>query len=119
MKRLSKYQRLNRKIDLWTRFFLFAFLFLCGGVLNLSTVMRNEGRMPVYNPHFYFESSSHFAYYDRADVNMWWATDIINWGVGIVSIGDVIVFFSFVGVMIIQFQMLKFKRDERRQKWTD
>jgi hypothetical protein len=110
----NNYKILNRKIDLWARFFLFAFLFLCGGILNLAVVQRNGGRMPVYNPSFYFQSNTHFAYYDRADVNFWIATDIIDVKFCIISIGDIIVLCSFLGMIIVNIQMYKFRREKTK-----
>ena len=71
--------------------------------MNFLAIVKNgeqPGKMPVdYNRiHYNYVNEDYFTFYDKDDIDYWYFSDIIPMGsLGIASLGDVLMFLSFIG----------------------
>jgi hypothetical protein len=77
-------------------------LFLGVG-MNQSVKSLNGGKMPVYT-NFKLNSPNHFAFTDKSQVNAYFLTDKIYFGIGnltVYSLGDVFIYLGGYGFLLI------------------
>ena len=82
----------------------FAFMLLCGAVLNVSAVAYNDGRMPVYNPENKYgnlNTTYHFSFQNFEDIKKPFLVDVIRIGFYQYSVGDLIMFVSIEAYFFI------------------
>ena len=86
------------------------FVFLVGAILNISVIIHNEGRMPVYYevgdyvP--YLDEDVYFSFTNFDEVNYGFLSDVFEVWIIKFSIGDFIMFISgglVVGILIHSF----------------
>jgi len=80
----------------------FAMVGVVGGMMNLTAVSMNGGRMPVDSSKLGYELSSdtHFTYENIDEVNRHYLTDKFRIGKIIYSYGDFVIIFSFILVLL-------------------
>lgn len=76
-------------------------LMVIGMGSNLQAVLANGGKMPVQYPNQ--NNEKHYSFQDKSDVNYYYLTDIIYLKYSMVSIGDVIMVVSWLGMIISVF----------------
>lgn len=72
-----------------------------GGAVNLTAIMTNDGRMPVYTKDLYINDSNYFSYDDPNEVKMHIYTDKFRVGNIFFSIGDIIIVSSFIVILFM------------------
>ena len=99
-KRVKNIEEINR-IILW--FMMGSIILVFGGLLNVAAIASNGGKMPVYT-NLDYNSSTHFTFQDKNEVNKFFLTDIIKIGGVYHSLGD---FFIYVGIVFLFFLLLQ------------
>lgn len=89
-----------------TFFFLIFTLILSMGItMNFMVIQANEGKMPVSDKYLHQETSDgklekHMVYNDKEEINYYYLSDIIPFfDKFILSIGDIFILFSWVGIL--------------------
>jgi hypothetical protein len=85
------------------------FVSITGGILNLTVVTTNGGKMPVYcETRCAISSEKHFIYNDHEDINFFYLAD--NFAIGYIafSVGDILIFAS---MPFIFYQAYKIKKN--------
>ena len=110
---MNKTQEIKRELikrDFFLIMFLIFFIIVVfGGELNSFVVSENNCRMPVKS-NYIFKDDTHFSYIDKEDINFYLLADNIDIGVGIASIGDLIMFVGFIltlvsGIFFVYFNL--------------
>lgn len=79
-------------------------LFICGGMINMGVVAKNNGKMPVYSS-WHYEDETHFTFQNKSEVNLFYFTDIFRIKNAYFSIGDLVMFFT--GMIIFSMSLFK------------
>lgn len=110
------------KYNVWMFLFLFSSLLnlaFIGGLSNLTAVSKNSGKMPVYAPEMNISetgSSKHFYFNYSENVNAFYLSDIFKIKNLYFSIGDIILFISFLLTIVLDLVLLKIYIVYRREK---
>ena len=125
-KKSSKYYR-----NLWI-LTTFLVVILFGAVLNLNAIINNDNRMPVWDNYdsWCHNSSTHFCFTDKNNVNMFYLSDIFHidffYFEMYFSIGDILIFTLFpelifaIVFLLDAFQDIKnsiFQENRKNKKW--
>ena len=123
MFKLSFKEKLKRSFNfpipikfLWISTILFILL-LIGMTFNFLTVVTNQGLMPV-KTNLEVNSDFHFGYQNNYEVNYWYLSDIIYVNIPftdvsiIMSIGDILIYFSLVCLILLFDFLLIYLRDK-------
>lgn len=70
-----------------------------GQQLNFQVILLNKGKMPVLN--YYANDSKNFGFDIDNKPLLWFLSDIINIGIGIMSVGDVILISAALFYLLI------------------
>jgi hypothetical protein len=84
---------------------LYILLIMSGGLMNISAVMHNGGRMPVWSDTDY-STDTHFTFQDTSSIKKFLLTDWIYIRIGYTSIGDLFILAG--GFMLILFMLGNF-----------
>ena len=103
-------KRLIKRINtLGVHFFilwLITVVTIIGMGFNFEAIMSNGGKMPVQTD-FNYETEEHFSFQDKDEVNNYYLTDIIKTGNMTSSIGDWIMWISFLLMFMVVFKIMK------------
>jgi len=99
---MKKYKTIEERlfdIEFALRIIFFGLIVFAGSIFNMLVISFNDGKMPVYtmNP---VSSQKHFQFTDFNQVLYPYFSDIINIKGIIFSIGDIIIYLSFLGMFI-------------------
>ena len=87
-----------------------------GGALNKLAIYNNDGRMPVRSD-WVWQTSTHFAYDNKSQVNLWFLSDFIPIGHARLSIGDAIMLSGvFLNVMACVFILIYFRGQNAKER---
>lgn len=87
---------------------LFVFISFFGGMMNLTVLTTNDGRMPVY---WEIDSTkSHFSFQNFDEVQNPYLSDIFHIGNRIFSLGDLITITSLIFIFVVLVNYIYQKR---------
>lgn len=93
------------------------FILLIGTSCNFIAIDNNSGKMPVINS--FVDNEEHIGFFEKEEINNYYFSDIIKISIlkRTFSIGDLLIFFSFILMIIYSFlsikELIRRKRDGR------
>ena len=79
-------------------------ILIIGINFNAVVTNSNQGKMPVKNGH---STETHFSYQNNSEVKYWYLSDIIKLPYITMSIGDMLLYISIIGLTVFGTMIIK------------